>query len=139
MTPNADRATISEWSEAFGRGEATMNMGGLMLGLGFLMVLIATLAAWQRWKRHEFQTPTPILYLQATRAIGLDWRQTRLLARIARRCDLPTALTLLVCSDTLIHHAKAAGSGQDLIDARLLADRLFDTVARPGEAAASLA
>ncbi len=135
VTPNAERATIEEISQAYGRGDATMDMAGLMLGLGAVMVLITVVAAWQRWKRREFQIPTRFLFALAAWDIGLNWQQTCLLARIARRSQLSSPMTLLVCPQTLLHFAKTAGNPADLSAARVLADRLFDSPSGLREAA----
>ena len=77
----------------------------LLVGIGATITAIVTISL-RRWWLSRHDEPSPIvLYSAIARKAGLGWRDRFLLWRIARACDLPTPITLLLSKGTLRHYS----------------------------------
>ena len=75
--------------------------------LGLVLVLISSIALIQ-WYRTRNQRPQPLrLFRQIASSIGLNISDQLLLWQIARKCQLPSPLTLLLSDNTLQYYAES--------------------------------
>ena len=84
-----------------------LSTGQVVLGLGGLVVVVATLLWWIERRRSRTQRAHPLaLFQRLATEMGLGLSDRWLLIRIARQQGLSSPLTLLLSPATLEHHAR---------------------------------
>ena len=79
-----------------------------LVSVGLILVM-AGVWGWHSWRRHRtryLRTRPIATFVELTRSQGMAWSDQIMLLLISRQQGLPSALTLLLSSATLRHHAQ---------------------------------
>ena len=89
------------------RGGEGLTWQALVVGLVLLVLVLIIARGFRAIRRSDEQSRPTGLFLQLAEALGLGWRERWLLWRIARQQHLPSAITLLLSRQTLLHQGEA--------------------------------
>lgn len=102
-----ERAELQEISKVVNEGIAhDVPWELLLIGMGAMLVAIVLISLRRWWLRRQDDPSPLVLYSAIARKAGLNWSDRFTLWRIARACDLPTPITLLLARGALRHYAR---------------------------------
>ncbi len=114
--PGAREERVSEYEviesiqTALRDGSGAIPLDGVAWSIVALLMFAGSIKLYKLYRSHKLTSGPYVIFHRLAHANGLSIAQEWLLIRLARRQNLPSALTLILSGDTLAHHARAVAA-----------------------------